>query len=188
MNLQIADFQPKVSLLVPVYNVADCIERCLRTLFEQTLDDIEFIFVDDGSTDDSCIVLKQIAEQYPQRKGSIRLIHRPRNLSLGTARKTAVEAAAGEYIIHIDSDDYIDRAMCEVMYNKAKEGDYDMVWCAYDIIHNNQSVYQPVAHEKDPIECLLKMAVFSKDINSQVWNKMIRRSCSKQRFQISDRY
>ena len=96
----------KVSVCIPVYGVEQFIERCACSLFEQTMrDGIEFIFVDDCSPDNSVQRLEEILKRYPERQAQVSIIHHEKNMGLVRARKTALEAACGEYIIHCDSDD-----------------------------------------------------------------------------------
>ncbi len=117
----------KVSVLVPIYNVSVYIERCARSLFEQTLDDIEYIFVDDGTPDDSVERLQAVVAQYPERAGQVKIVRHGRNRGLAVARKTALLAASGDYVCCVDSDDYIDRDMAAALYAKAVEEEADIV-------------------------------------------------------------
>ena len=119
----------KVSVIIPVYNVEQYIERCARSLFEQTLDDIEYIFVNDCTPDKSMEVLARVLDDYPARKRQVSIINMPVNGGLPKVRRAGVEAATGDYIIHCDSDDWVDVTMYEKMWKKAVEGEYDMVLC-----------------------------------------------------------
>lgn len=122
---------PKVSVIVPVYGVEKYIERCARSLFEQTLDDIEYIFVDDCTPDLSIEILEKVIDQYPTRKPYIKIIRLEKNGGLPQARKCGILAATGEYIAHCDSDDWVDITMYEKMYRNAVETDADMIWCDF---------------------------------------------------------
>ena len=103
----------KVSLLVPVYGVEKYIRQCSQTLFGQTYDDIEYVFVDDCSPDNSVAVIRQVLAKYPHREQQVRIIRHDRkirhdrNRGLGAARKTALEAATGDFVLNVDSDDYL---------------------------------------------------------------------------------
>lgn len=97
----------KVSILVPIYGVEQYIERCAVSLFEQSYDNIEYIFVDDATKDNSIAVLERTIDRYPNRQDAVKIIHHPVNKGLSAARNTAVAACTGDYLIHIDSDDYI---------------------------------------------------------------------------------
>jgi len=136
---------PKVSVIVAVYNVEKYIERCVRSLFEQTLDDIEYLFVDDCTPDDSIDVLHRVLEYYPMRKSQV-VIHRmEKNSGQALVRKWAMLNASGDYVIHCDSDDWVERTMYEDMYNKAKKDDADIVLCRYartnGILQSDEFVY-----------------------------------------------
>lgn len=118
---------PKVSVCVPIYGVEKYIERCARSLFEQTLEDMEFVFVDDCTKDNSIAVLESVIRDYPNRKNQIKIIHHEYNKGLSHARETGINNAIGDYIAHCDSDDWVDRNMYRDLYEKAIDGDYDVV-------------------------------------------------------------
>lgn len=122
---------PKVTVCVPVFGVEQYIERCARSLFEQSLDDMEFVFVDDCTKDNSIDVLEQVIEDYPHRKGQIKILHHKINKGLSFARETGVKAASGEYIAHCDSDDWVDPTMYEMLYKEAIDKGLDFVRCDY---------------------------------------------------------
>lgn len=106
--------KPKVSIVVPVYNVEPFLARCLDSLIAQTLKEIEIICVNDGSTDGSIRVLNAYAENDPR----IRVISQI-NMGLGGARNTGVKAAVSEYVLFVDSDDWIEPQSCELLYTAA---------------------------------------------------------------------
>ena len=121
----------KVSVCIPVYGVEKYIERCARSLFEQTMkDDIEFIFVDDCTPDKSIEVLKEVLKEYPERKDQVKIIRHEVNKGVSAARKTALSAASGDYIIFCDSDDWVDLNLYETMYKQAVEKNADIACCA----------------------------------------------------------
>ena len=122
----------KVSVCIPVYGVEKYIERCARSLFEQTMrDGIEFIFVNDCTPDKSIEILEKVLAEYPHRKKQTQIINHEKNSGLVAARKTGLAHATGEYIIHCDSDDWVELNMYEKMYHAAKAADADMVYCDY---------------------------------------------------------
>jgi len=130
---------PKVSILVPVYNVSKYIERCARSLFEQTFRDIEYIFVDDASLDNSIEILKNVLEEYPKRIKQVKIITNPENLGLATTRNTALDASRGDYIAVVDSDDYVEINMIEELYNFAILESADIVVSNFEIEYNDRS-------------------------------------------------
>lgn len=104
---------PKVSIIIPVYGVEKYIERSARSLFEQTLDDIEYLFIDDCTPDKSVEILKRVLEEYPHRKSQV-VIHRmEQNSGQAKVREWGMRNATGEYVIHCDSDDWVDMHMYE---------------------------------------------------------------------------
>lgn len=117
----------KVSVIVPVYKVERFIERCARSLFEQTLEGMEFIFVDDCTPDKSMEILSGVMADYPAVREQVRVVRHPENRGLPSARNSGLALAKGEYIIHCDSDDWVEPDMFEKMYKKAKEEDADIV-------------------------------------------------------------
>jgi len=122
---------PKVTIIVPVYNVVKHIKRCAVSLFEQTFEDIEYIFVNDCTPDNSIEVLNSIITLYPNRKNSIRIIKHEKNRGVSAARNSGLNLAKGQFVLHIDSDDYVDLDMIEQMYNKAIETNADIVICDF---------------------------------------------------------
>ena len=116
-----------VSVIVPFYNVENYIEKCLETLVNQTLEDIEIILVNDGSQDRSVDVVRKFLEQYPDK---ITYLEKE-NGGLSDARNYALPYAKGEYIAFLDSDDYVEKTMYKDMYELAKKEDSDMVECNF---------------------------------------------------------
>lgn len=137
---------PKVSVIIPIFGVEKYIERCARSLFEQTLDDIEYIFVNDCTKDNSINILLKILENYPERKGQVTIVNHTYNKGLPQARKTGIKLAKGEYIVHCDSDDWLDTKAYEDMWQVAKSNDYDIIFCDYynsdgiNHLHNNNHI------------------------------------------------
>lgn len=120
---------PKVSVVIPVYNVEKYIERCARSLFEQTLDDIEYIFVNDCTPDKSIEILCQILEEYSNRKRQVKIINHSVNTGQSGARRDGMKATTGDYIIHCDADDWVELDMYEKLYYKAIVTGADAVCC-----------------------------------------------------------
>ena len=105
----------KVSILVPIYNVETYIHQCAVSLFEQTYNNIEYIFVDDASPDNSITILKDLIKRYPKREKDVRIITHEKNRGLAVARNTAISNATGDYIFIVDSDDYMEKQTIEWM-------------------------------------------------------------------------
>lgn len=123
---------PLVSILVPVYGVEQYIERCARSIFEQTYHNLEIIFVDDCTPDKSIEIVKKVLEEYPERKEQVRIIRHEKNRGLSAARNTATEASTGDFIYYLDSDDAITPDCIELLEKPMEEGDWDVVTADYD--------------------------------------------------------
>ena len=122
--------KPAVSVIIPVYNVQEYIGECARSLFGQTLKDVEYIFVNDGTPDGSMDELRKVIAAFPQRTSAVKIVDKLRNEGLPAARRSGLELAEGEYIIHCDSDDWMEPNMLERMYLEARAYDSDAVVCA----------------------------------------------------------
>lgn len=159
----------KVSVIIPVYNVGRYIEKCARSLFEQSLDDIEYIFVDDCSPDNSLSIVKFVSEDYPKRKNNIKYLVHDKNRGLTTTRNTGLAVATGEFIAHCDSDDWVDVAMYEKLYNHAVEENADVCFSNFNFVYGNRSeTYECTSVYVDKISKQKKLLSFR--INSKVEN------------------
>lgn len=118
--------KPKISIIVPVYNVEKYLPICMDSLINQTFGDIEIIAVNDGSTDSSPEVLCR----YAARDGRVRVIHKA-NEGVSIARNTAIQYSAGEYLMFVDGDDWIDADTCEKTVGIARQLDCDVVMWSY---------------------------------------------------------
>ncbi len=144
---------PKVSVLVPIYKVPEkYLKKCLWSLTNQTLNEIEIILVDDGSPDECPI----ICDEYAKQDLRIKVIHQE-NKGVSAARNTAFDNASGEYIMFLDGDDYLELNTCEVAYNTAKEKNVQLVfWNEFiDYAHTTkiQKIFGDDELEFKPEEC-----------------------------------
>ena len=121
---------PKVSVIVPVYNTSKYLVRCMEALVNQTLEEIEILAVNDGSTDNSLEILKKYEVQYPQK---VRVLSKE-NGGQATARNLGIRESRGEYIGFADSDDCVERTIFEKMYLLAKKDDSDLTECHYHYV------------------------------------------------------
>ena len=163
----------KVSIIVPVYGVERWLARCLDSLVNQTLEDIEIIVVNDGSPDSSQNIIDEYVKKYPR----IVQGHKKENGGLSDARNYGLKFATGEYIAFVDSDDYVDITMYEKLYSKALEENADAVICSYFKINENKQT-RKIAQKGT-------MHLFGKNIRENstmlvtmapyAWNKLIRR-------------
>ena len=125
----------KVSVIVPVYNTENYIEKCLDSLVNQTLEDIEIIVVNDGSIDNSEEIISKFLKEYPEKLQ----YYKKENGGLSDARNFGLNYANGEYIGFVDSDDYIDISMYEKMYNLAQKDEADIVECDFYWVYPNKT-------------------------------------------------
>ncbi len=162
----------KVSVIVPIYNVSRFIKRCVESLFNQTLDDVEFIFVNDCTPDDSIDILKKVIADYPDRNTMI--INHEVNKGLPAARNTGLKAASGDYIFHCDSDDFIEPTMLNDLYYTACDDNADIVWCDWYLTFEKNERYMKQPGYDTPKEALKAMLTGKMKYN--VWNKLVRGS------------
>lgn len=135
---------PKVSIIVPIYNVEKFLDRCIQSLVNQTLNDIEIILVDDGSPD-NC---PKMCDEYAQKDSRIKVIHK-KNAGLGYARNSGLEIATGEYVAFVDSDDYVDTTIYEKLYNETICFKYDIVYCGFVVERKDKSTYKENTKDRD---------------------------------------
>jgi len=166
---------PKVSVIIPVFQAEKYIARCVQSLFEQTLDDIEFIFIDDCCTDNSMAVLYGMMDKYPKRKNQSVVIHNAINQGIAATRKIGVLASNGEYVIHCDSDDWVENWLCTELYYSAVNNQADIAICDYKKINNDKllSIHRgcySLCPERFVEELLYETAGWT------MWNKMVKRT------------
>ena len=155
---------PKVSIIVPVYNVEDYIEKCLESLLNQTLEDIEIIVVNDGSTDESKKKINPYIEKYPDK---VKYLEKE-NGGLSSARNYGIPKASGDYIAFLDSDDYVENNMYQKMYEIAITEQSDMVECDFIWEYPNKKRKDIAKTYKNKKEMIVKGRVVA-------WNKLIKR-------------
>lgn len=129
---------PKVSLIIPVYNASSYIEDCIASLIAQTMDDIEVLLIDDHGNDNSIQLAQAYIGNHPSNK-QFRYLATPHNMGPGAARNIGIEAAQGEYIGFVDSDDLVTPEYCEQLYIAAKEQDADLAYCHAQLVADTQT-------------------------------------------------
>lgn len=160
-----------VSIVIPVYGVEKFIEQCARSLFEQTYDNIQYIFVNDCTKDNSIILLKEIIELYPNRKSQVLIVEKEKNEGLSLARKTGMQYVKGEYVMLLDSDDWVETTMVEQMLNAIVAENTDVVYCYY---FRNSDTQTPIncielSNTKEYIKNMFLLRA-----PAQTWNKIYR--------------
>lgn len=167
---------PLVSICVPVYNVEKYIKHCIVTLFEQSYQNIEFIFIDDCTPDNSIKIIKETLLEYPNREESVKIIRHEKNKGLGEARNTAVNASSGEFILHVDSDDWIDQDALSRLVTIQQQNNADIVF--YDM-NRHYSGHSELEKNQLPPVCNADTAIrslFNNYCSGCVWGKLIRKS------------
>ena len=124
---------PHVSIIIPVYNAGPYIEACLASLVAQTLDNIEVLLVDDHGRDDSMERARRFVEAHTNDM-TFRFLATPHNMGPGPARNVGIEAAQGEYVAFVDSDDVVEPDFCEQLYQAAKQYDADLAYCQAQLV------------------------------------------------------
>ena len=164
----------KVTIITPIYKAEKFIERCAKSLLNQDFNSIEYIFINDATPDDSFKILKKIVDQC-DRKGDIKLLENEYNLGVAKTRKKGMLEASGEYVIQIDSDDWIESNMISTLYNKAKQDNADIAVCDYYISFiTGKETYRKEEY-KPNIDFNIKNIMLGK-VHPAFWNTLIKRS------------
>lgn len=126
----------KVSIIVPIYNVEKYLRKCLDSLVNQTLQEIEILLVNDKSPDQCDLIMEEYKERFPDK---VKCFYQPTNQKQGAARNVGIKKAEGEYLVFVDSDDWLDITMCEKMYECAKRENAELVFCDYIQVFENKT-------------------------------------------------
>ena len=162
----------KISVIVPIYKVEDYLHRCVDSIINQTYTNLEIILVDDGSPD-NC---PMICDEYAKKDSRIRVVHK-KNGGLSDARNAGIDIATGEYIMFIDSDDFVDIEMMESMMKNMIDNNVDMVVCNIKYVYEDREVvkYNQADRILDRYEA---MEEYLKDgvVQAVAWNKLYKKS------------
>jgi len=156
----------KVSVIVPAYNASDYIEKCIDSLVKQTLKEIEIIVIDDGSTDDT---YKKLCNY----KDKIKIV-KQKNSGVASARNKGLSVATGEYIGYVDSDDWVEENMFELLYSKAKKNNCDVVECDFKYVDDYNS-WDGIVDTKIDINTIKEMKKYYINMFPVIWNKIYNR-------------
>ncbi len=162
----------KVSIIVPFWKVEAFIARCARSLMEQTLQEVEFIFVDDASPDRSAEILREAVAGSGR---DVKILSHPVNKGLPAARNTGLSAARGKYVFHCDSDDYLEPAMLEKLYLAAEAARADIAYCDFWLDFGDTRRLMPARGFGDAAT-MLREGFLAGTLTYNVWNKLARRS------------
>ncbi len=168
---------PKVTVSVAVYNGSGHIERLARSLFEQTLEEIEFLFVDDKSTDDSISIVQRVLKEYPGRESQTRFLFHERNMGISATKRDCFMQSRGQYVIVVDDDDCVEARMAELLFDKAVQEDADLV--VSDFYYHKSSNVQYVSFVGN--DCPrdtegLRSAILNRYSWPVIWCKLFKRS------------
>ena len=163
---------PKVSVIIPIYNVEKYLDRCIDSVRNQTFENIEIICVDDCSPDNSLLIVKEHAS----KDSRIRVIRHEKNLGLGGARNSGIKASRAEYIASVDSDDYIKSEMIEKLWEATDNGSADIVCCGFDRINEiDEVVFESSFTETSILNNDNNIDIFNL-FNPNFWNKLWKKS------------
>lgn len=162
-----------VSVCVPIYNVEKYIEKCAVSLFEQTYNNLEFIFVNDSTPDNSISILKNLIPRYPHRKECIKIINHETNKGLSAARNSAICHSSGDFIIHVDSDDFIEKETIYLLVKEQVKSQSDIVSC-HRIKHTKKGTLnynEPKYSNRDA----MLLYILSHSDRHEIWGRLIRK-------------
>lgn len=164
---------PKISVIVPVYNVEQYLPRCIDSIIAQTFTDFELLLIDDGSNDNS----GKICDMYAEKDKRIRVFHK-KNGGVASARQTGIDNADGLFSIHVDSDDWISPTMLYEMYKKIVKDEADILISDFYVESIKGSFYKKQrTTSKNSTEILID--ILRNKLFGSLWNKLIRHSLYK---------
>lgn len=173
---------PKISIIVPVYKTEKYIEKCAISLFEQTLCDIEIIFIDDCTPDNSIRIIENLIQKYKlqltKEKKVVKIMKMPINSKLSAVRRHGILHAKGDYIMHCDSDDWVDTNLYESLYNKAIECNAEVVMCPITEEWNNCSIKKQQSNLGNSCQEVLKNW-YKNSVQMYTWNKLVKSTVYK---------
>lgn len=162
--------RPLISVIMPVYNAEKTLSQTIDSILLQTFTDWELLCIDDGSTDSSGAML----DNYVEKDKRIHVFHK-QNEGVSAARQDALDMAKGAYVIHADSDDWVDSTMLEELYNKAKENDADVVICDYFLNMREKQVY--ISQKPNSLESIQILRDLFQQLHGSCCNKLVKRVC-----------
>lgn len=163
-----------ISILVPFYNVEKYVGKCVESLFKQTYPNIEYVFVNDCSPDNSLEIIKEKIDKFNITQEKIRIVNHKYNMGISTSRNDCIANAKGDYILFIDSDDWIEENMVEKLVDAAKKNHADISGCGYTEEYPNKSIHFPQKYTNDHTEMMKAITLLT--IKGVMWKLLIRRS------------
>ncbi len=169
-----SSYEIKVSIIVPIYNATQYLEQCVRSLMMQTYHNIEYLFIDDASNDGSVDMLRTLIDEYPSRVAQCKIYENDINKGVAFCRHVCMKNATGEFLIHVDSDDYVDLRFIEKMLVKAVDSHSDVVICNTINVYKNKIKVNPPIQEVDRSELIKRLLIGT--AHNALWNKLVKRS------------
>ena len=166
--------RPKISVIMPIYKAEKYLDKCVTSILQQTFRDFELLLIDDGSPD-GC---GRMCDEYALRDSRVKVFHKP-NGGVSSARQLGTEKAQGEYIIHADPDDWVEKDMLEELYNKAINDNADMVICDFIMDFPKRSVYIKQEIKEGTDSNTILRLLLNQQLHGSCWNKLIRTSLFK---------
>ena len=163
----------KVSILVPFFKVEKYVGRCVESLFTQTYQNIEYVFVNDASPDKSMEIINECIKKHGKQDQCKMIVHE-QNKGISTSRNDCLDNATGDYFLFIDSDDYIDNDMVELLVAAAERENADISGCGYTEEYDDHSIDMPQTYTNDHDEMLKAITILT--IKGVMWKLLIRRS------------
>ncbi len=164
----------KVTIAVPVYGVEAYVGKCAESLFEQTYSNLEFLFINDCTPDRSIEVIERVLDRFPDRKKQVRIINQGKNKGCPAARNLAVQLATGDFLFHVDADDYIEKDAVASLVSEQSLDDADLVVANYVIESAGSTSVVKYCDTSKPKEEIVKDCLDDKSSQS-VWGILIRR-------------
>lgn len=152
--------KPLVSILIPIYGVEKYIEKCVRSLFEQSYESIEYIFVNDCSPDKSIDILRGVLSDYPIREKNVKIINHENNIGLAGTRNTALKNASGDFVLFMDSDDYLDNNVVEKLVASALSDNANIVIYDMRYVYEDKEVIVHHSIKSNPIDYVCQLLTY----------------------------
>ena len=159
---------PKISIIVPIYNVEQYLSKCIDSILAQIFTDFELLLIDDGTPDRSGV----ICDEYAMKDDRIRVFHKE-NGGVSSARNLGLDEARGEWVAFVDSDDWIEKEMYQSLYNVADSYDVDVVMCGYSVISTNRSVPVPVLSKFGGLNTIDKNKLIARIVGANVYGESV---------------
>lgn len=163
----------KVSIIIPVYNVEKYLEKCIKSVLQQSYHNLEIILINDGSTD-NCL---EICKKYTEIDNRIILVEQ-KNAGLSAARNAGINICTGDYIFFLDSDDYLRPTTIKELISECKKRDADIVGCGYLPFSENEELQQEITY-KEEVEEYNSVFYFQK-MSNHAWGKLYKSSLFKE--------